>query len=951
MELTMENETSTLLIDLHDKVTEAYYGQMGETLMNETRKRIHWICQQVKGTNVLDVGCSQGILPLLLGREGKSVLGLDISQKAIDFAKNALVEEAEDVRHNVSYLRANFMLHDFGTDRFETIIIAEVLEHLVNPQDFINKAKTLLVENGTLIVTVPFGINDFIDHKHTYYLTEMHEMLGSVLHVTDVSILGKWIGFIASNKQNMEEYLFTKEKLQALEKAFFTIERELIDANKAQTKVLQDCREKYRHATQELSTLKEKTVSLQKELSMADATISDQAAHIDSQRLKLEEADATISDQAAHIDSQRLKLEEADATISDQAAHIDSQRLKLEEADATISDQVANIDSQRLKLEEADKRIASLQKELDTANKAKSNYINLSKNEHNLFLGCRNSASYRLGHLLIHETRSLKDFLSLPAKIKKIKESKKNTPRLESNPSSIPVQYSEEKITISPETIKTYESKKSKPANEIKVALLCDEFSYNSWKYEFDAITFGPENWLEVWQKEKPELFLCESAWSGIDSVNRPWKGKIYASKNFKHENRTELLSILEYCTTHNIPTIFWNKEDPTHYDDRVHDFAKTAILFDYIFTTAYECIEKYKNDYGCKNVYCLPFATQPKLFNPIEKYNRSDYVVFAGSWYAQHPERSSDMERIFDAILRSGRKLVIYDRHSESNDKNHIFPQKYDSFLKPSVKHEEIEVVYKSSLFGLNINTVKNSSTMFARRVFELISSNTLVVSNSSDGMHQMLESCFIDLEKDPNGLNRLSMNDIENIREKALHEVLHKHTYQKRFEEILDAIQYAHKKNKFSLTFVYVADSEEDVQKILRHYRKQKFEHKKLLIVLSKQIPDIEIARFYEQYNNSISGVIAYSYLEKYSNNWSKTIETQYICLLDFKTEIDHDRISKAILHKSYVDEPIKLNSEHKYTFASSTDIVNIIFKKNQFQEFLINFKNESNRRIYNV
>ena len=139
----------------------------------------------------------------------------------------------------------------------------------------------------------------------------------------------------------------------------------------------------------------------------------------------------------------------------------------------------------------------------------------------------------------------------------------------------------------------------------IRVAMIADEFTYNSFKHECVALPIEPGNWKQIFKKEKPEIFFCESAWSGADSEKRPWKGRVYASCNFKYNNRRELFKILKYCKRKNIPTVFWNKEDPSHYDDKVHNFVKTAILFDYIYTTAEECIEGYKQQCGHRKCGC----------------------------------------------------------------------------------------------------------------------------------------------------------------------------------------------------------------------------------------------------------------------------------------------------------------------------------------------------------
>ncbi|MGD7428480.1 CgeB family protein, partial [Ralstonia pseudosolanacearum] len=242
---------------------------------------------------------------------------------------------------------------------------------------------------------------------------------------------------------------------------------------------------------------------------------------------------------------------------------------------------------------------------------------------------------------------------------------------------------------------------------------------------------------------------------------------------NFPNENRKVLLSILEYCNKSGIPTVFWNKEDPTHHNDRVHDFVKTASLFDYIFTTAEECVDSYKYNYGVKNVFSLPFGTNPRLFNPVVIVKRNDHVVFAGSWYENHTERCNKMKHILDNLIDNGFKLDIYNRYHGDSDPLHIWPEKYTPYLLPAKPHHEMPEVYKSSVYGLNFNTVTSSSTMFARRIFDLMSSNTLVISNYAKGIDEMFGDLVIFPDHGPERLSSLTKDEADRIRHKALHEV----------------------------------------------------------------------------------------------------------------------------------------------------------------------------------
>ena len=84
--------------------------------------------------------------------------------------------------------------------------------------------------------------------------------------------------------------------------------------------------------------------------------------------------------------------------------------------------------------------------------------------------------------------------------------------------------------------------KKIKNLRDIKVALIADQFTYDSYKYEFNAITINPDDWEEKFKTEKPDIFLCESAWDGhnFEGLYGPWREKIYQKLNEK-ENRTIL--------------------------------------------------------------------------------------------------------------------------------------------------------------------------------------------------------------------------------------------------------------------------------------------------------------------------------------------------------------------------------------------------------------------------
>ena len=347
------------------------------------------------------------------------------------------------------------------------------------------------------------------------------------------------------------------------------------------------------------------------------------------------------------------------------------------------------------------------------------------------------------------------------------------------------------RVTFSGKNPEWYASRK--PAH-IKVAAILDEFSYNSFRYECDLVSLDYSTWREQIEAHQPDLFFCESAWSGHDSKARPWKGRVYASENFNYENRTELLKILEYCKARGIPTVFWNKEDPSHYEDKKHNFVDTALRFDHIFTTDDKSAARYRSEYGHQSVHVMQFAVQPRLFNPANGAHRSRDVVFAGGWYSNHEQRSLDMETMFDAVEASDRELKIYDRFYGSDDPTKIFPRRFQYALNPPVSGEDMAHVYKESEIGMTVNTETVSRTMFARRIFELMACNTYVVSNYSNGVYELFGDDVLYLDKNPSGLKQLSDEEMNRAREVNLRRVLSSHTYRERFADILAVAQVPH-------------------------------------------------------------------------------------------------------------------------------------------------------------
>lgn len=981
-------------MDTHDRILEAYQGKMGDVFMRDTQRRIHWICKQVTGSDILDVGCSQGIVPVLLGREGKTVLGVDLDSVAVEQANAFLADQPDQVRDKVRFECADFMTMDLGGRGFDTIVMTEVLEHLVDPEKFVGKAHRLLRDGGCMVVTVPFGINDFIDHKSTFYLTGPYEILSKFFSLRNVEFMGKWIGFqCIKGGTDHESYVLDEAQLDTirqLEDAFFAVERQLVDDRKSKLEALtkantlyreasvdngklkvkideavrksvetqnrlgseleafkvqietvrsqlKDANEKYRKSTEQVAQLKEKVGDLlasgkvaaerekrllyleqelervngrsevlfsdlkeanekhresteqvaqlkekigellafeqvaaerEKQLVFVRSELASAVAERDAFRTQLADSEQRLRSSEATAQHGKTRLVELEQKLASVAAERDGYRRQLEDSDRRSLTLEAIAGQVKTRLEEVEQELVSatserdvlsarmsdlevlnarndtLEQELASANterdaaqkllneanlkyrqvtaqvsqlkdklqeqqvalfKARTSYSDSSAQVVELKKGrdtavaelrsLRLSISYRLGRILTSAMRSPREWPSAIGRLWMLWKDAWRVIKARSEKKTVPAEGVFPGEKAGPKEIIPLETPKPKPPTErvcldssrladglsgLRIACILDEFSFASYAPEAKFTQLTPGGWQSELEEIKPDMLFVESAWRGKEDQ---WGSKVGHCS-------AELQGIVAWCRDHSVPTAFWNKEDPVHFET----FLNTAHQFDYVFTTDIDCIHRYKGALGHDRVQLLPFACQPRQHNPIETYSRKNAFCFAGAYYVRYPERTADLSRMV-AELSSWRPFEIYDRNYGKTDPNYQFPPEYSPFIVGNLPFDQIDKAYKGYRYAINLNSIKQSQSMFARRVYELLASNTVTVSNYSRGVRLMFGDLVFCSDEPGEILRRLKRweerpDGLDPLRLAALRKVMMEHTYARRLSTVVSAM-----------------------------------------------------------------------------------------------------------------------------------------------------------------
>jgi SAM-dependent methyltransferase len=100
------------------------------------------------GLRILDVGCGNGALGLLLKQRGNWVGGVELSAQAVSTAR----ERLDAVW---SFDIEGPWLHEVVNKAFDIIVLAEVLEHVFDPIRVLQSVHTALKPDGAVIITTP----------------------------------------------------------------------------------------------------------------------------------------------------------------------------------------------------------------------------------------------------------------------------------------------------------------------------------------------------------------------------------------------------------------------------------------------------------------------------------------------------------------------------------------------------------------------------------------------------------------------------------------------------------------------------------------------------------------------------------------------------------------------------------------------------------------------------
>jgi 2-polyprenyl-3-methyl-5-hydroxy-6-metoxy-1,4-benzoquinol methylase len=132
---------------------------------------------------ILDIGCNDGGLGRLLQQKGIVVYGCDVVRELVEIAK------CKGVMAKVCPVEKL----DYKDNMFDVVVLAEVLEHLFDPNEALKQISRVLKPNGTFVGSVPhpnghLGIGKKADyHNWIYEEKDLDELFSKYFKTVEIT--------------------------------------------------------------------------------------------------------------------------------------------------------------------------------------------------------------------------------------------------------------------------------------------------------------------------------------------------------------------------------------------------------------------------------------------------------------------------------------------------------------------------------------------------------------------------------------------------------------------------------------------------------------------------------------------------------------------------------------------------------------------------------------------
>ena len=149
-------------------------GHTQSLTYGEHLSRYSSVLDIVKGKVVLDIASGAGYGTNLIATSAKQVTGVDYSKEAIEYSKGLYKSK------NLEFIQGDAQNLPLDDKAFDVVVSLETIEHLQDPEKFVNEFSRVLKPGGVFIVSTP-NDDEYIEgnefHLHEFHLGDLRKLI------------------------------------------------------------------------------------------------------------------------------------------------------------------------------------------------------------------------------------------------------------------------------------------------------------------------------------------------------------------------------------------------------------------------------------------------------------------------------------------------------------------------------------------------------------------------------------------------------------------------------------------------------------------------------------------------------------------------------------------------------------------------------------------------------
>lgn len=167
-----------------------FYNELGKMPQQKKQKYVGWRMDWIEPDGeILELGCHVGFNLIYYARKGFNITGVDLSQSLIDEARKRISKQPREVRERITIVKS-FIEKLKVEKRYDTILLTETLEHVINPIPIMKKTREFLKRDGKLYITSPdklVGNSSHVRGISRIYVTKLLASVGmKPVHFEDI---------------------------------------------------------------------------------------------------------------------------------------------------------------------------------------------------------------------------------------------------------------------------------------------------------------------------------------------------------------------------------------------------------------------------------------------------------------------------------------------------------------------------------------------------------------------------------------------------------------------------------------------------------------------------------------------------------------------------------------------------------------------------------------------